>query len=138
MNSSPPLTATQLIRDDKPPLKNNSPVLATNQSMTNDKSPVNGFTMANVLEPLDNTMMNELNYADPTDDYLTKLRKENDLLMKKFDDRIDQFQTKIKKTIVQLKQMNYGLKQLMIEKENKKEEFIFLLNEHKRVAITKK
>ncbi|CAF1142118.1 unnamed protein product [Adineta ricciae] len=143
-NDSPPLTVNRSIGDDKSPSKNNSPALEANQSMAHHKSPLkNDFTMTNVLAPLDNlitnnTSMDGLNYDDPTDHYLTKLRKENDLLMKQFDDRIDQFQTKIKKTIVQLKQMNYDLKQLVIEKENKQNEFVFLLNEHKRFAITKK
>ena len=150
-NDSPPLTVNQSIGDDKSPSNNNSPALKTNQSMAHHKSPLkNDFIMTNVLAPLDNlttnnTSMDDLNCDDPTDHYLTKLRKENDLLMKNFDDRIDRFQTKIKKTVVQLKQMNYDLKQmnydlkqLLIEKENKQNEFVFLLNEHKRFAITKK
>ncbi len=55
-------------------------------------------------------------------------------MMKNFNKTIYQVQKKIKKTTEQLAQMNRDLKQLMIQKENKQNEFIQLLNEHNRLA----
>ena len=72
------------------------------------------------------------------DNYLVKFPRENELIMKKYDERIDQFETKIKKTIMQLNRMNHDLKQLMVEKENKENEFILLVNEHECIVKTKK
>jgi septal ring factor EnvC (AmiA/AmiB activator) len=145
----------------------NDSSLSTTNPVLIDKSPVKDDQLANVLSPLtnyptiiddnlpstddyqikdnssvsdDDKLINDesIEDYDPEDNYLKNLKEENEIIMKQFDDRIEKFQTKIKKVTQELQQMNRNLKELIVQKEQKYNEFIQILNEHKRKLKNKK
>jgi len=148
----------KLINDSSP---------STTNPVVIDNSPVKDDQLANVLSPLtnypiiiddnlpstddyqikDNSLVSDddklindesIEDYDPEDNYLKNLKEENEIIMKQFDDRIEKFQTKIKKVSQELQQMNRNLKELIVQKEQKYNEFIQILNEHKRKLKNKK
>jgi septal ring factor EnvC (AmiA/AmiB activator) len=67
---------------------------------------------------------------------LIKFRKEHEERMKHYDDKIQHFQKKIDKVCKQIEKMDRGMKNVMIKKEEKQQEFLNLFNEHARLPKT--
>lgn len=146
INDSSPPTTYPIITDNSPvkvdrlanvlsPLINYPTIIDDNLPSTDDHQ-----IKDNLLESDDDKLINDelIEDYEPEDNYLKNLKEENEILIKRFDDRIENFQIKIKKTTEQLKQMNRNLKELIIQKEQKQNEFIQILNDHKREMKAKK
>ncbi|CAF1258312.1 unnamed protein product [Rotaria sordida] len=123
-----PLTNDDRIISDKSPLK-------TNYSTA---------TTTNIFLSSDNVLMSDLSmeenhpHDDDFEDRLTKLRRDHEERMKEYDDKIQHFEKKINKVCKQIKKMGRDMKNVMIEKEEKQQEFLNLLNEHARLSKTDK
>ncbi|CAF0972556.1 unnamed protein product, partial [Rotaria sordida] len=121
-----PLTNDDRIISDKSPLK-------TNYSTA---------TTTNIFLSSDNVLMSDLSmeenhpHDDDFEDRLTKLRRDHEERMKEYDDKIQHFEKKINKVCKQIKKMGRDMKNVMIEKEEKQQEFLNLLNEYTRLSKT--
>jgi len=72
-------------------------------------------------------------HDDDFQDRLTKLQKEHEERMEQYDDKIQHFQKKINKVCKQIEKMDRDMKNVMIKKQEKQEEFLNLSNEHARL-----
>lgn len=140
----------QQIISDKSPFKEDKSSnilmsLSNYDPIIGDKSPLkNNRLSKNISLPTDDTVSNDTSIqADPhnddfEDDYLVQLKNESDTMLKMFDEKIDNFEKKIRKTADQLNRMNHDLKQMILQKENKQNEFIQLISKHKCFLKSKK
>lgn len=121
-----PLTNDDRIISDKSPLKTNYP------------------TTTNIFLSSDNVLMSDVSmeenhpHDDDFQDRLIKFQKEHEERMKHYDDKIQHFQKKIDKVCKQIEKMDGDMKNVMIKKEEKQQEFLNLLNEHARLPKTNK
>ncbi len=68
------------------------------------------------------------------EDYLSKLRQENEIMMTNYDTKIEDFRSKIDKATQQLQKLSSGLNKLVAEKQNKQKEFLDMLNDYVRLS----
>jgi hypothetical protein len=117
--------------------------LTNDDRIISDKSPLKtNYPTTNIFLSSDNVLMSDVSMEEnhPHDDdfqaRLIKFRKEHEERMKHYDDKIQHFQKKIDKVCKQIEKMDRGMKNVMIKKEEKQQEFLNLFNEHARLPKT--
>ncbi|UJR29761.1 hypothetical protein I4U23_017309 [Adineta vaga] len=136
------LSCDQFIEILSSSLDNDSPAIVDNKQSTGDDQKENIALVSDNDKFINDELVDDY---DSEDNFMKNLEEENSIVMKKFDNQIGQYETKIKKTVQQLKQINKQLqkmdgdmRKLISEKEQKKNEFIQIINEHKRELKTRK
>jgi hypothetical protein len=119
--------------------------LTNDDRIISDKSPLKtNYPTTNIFLSSDNVLMSDVSmeenhpHDDDFQDRLIKFQKEHEERMKHYDDKIQHFQKKIDKVCKQIEKMDRGMKNVMIKKEEKQQEFLNLFNEHARLPKTNK
>ncbi|CAF2935918.1 unnamed protein product [Rotaria sp. Silwood2] len=151
INDSPPLTTNQQIINDRSPFKENKLLNTFKPSVSDyqinvDKPPFrNDCPIPNLPSSSTDVVINITAKQDTLfdddddleDDYMRELKKQNETTMQNYDERIDRFENNLERICHELEQVQHNLHQLKTEKQQKKEEFLNLLNEHRRLLKAK-